>query len=255
MSALMDLVVSTTATDSSTRGRAPFFVEFYRSAVGKKWVMAITGILLIGFVISHLIGNIKIFLGPEVNGAYEIDEYGHALRELFYPILPRHTFLWLMRVGLIVAFVLHIHAATTLTFINRRARTVDYQGPRQYLTANYASRTMRWSGYIFLAYLLFHLADFTWGIEPFAPESWMRGEIRANFILTFSRWPVTFFYVVANLLLGIHLFHGIWSMFQSLGINNPRFNRWRRWLAQGLSMAIALGNVSMPLAVAFGVIS
>lgn len=246
--------MSTTATDSARR-RAPFFIEFYRSAVGKKWVMAVTGIALIGFVIAHLIGNIKIFLGPEAGGVYEIDEYGHALRELFYPILPRHVALWIMRLGLIVAFALHVHAATTLTFMNRRARTVEYQGPRQYLSANYASRTMRWSGYIFLAYLAFHLADFTWGIAPFAPDTWVRGSIRANFLATFSRWPVTAFYVFANLLLGIHLFHGIWSMFQSLGINNPRFNKWRRWLAQGLSVLITLGNVSMPLAVAFGVIA
>jgi succinate dehydrogenase / fumarate reductase cytochrome b subunit len=247
--------VNTTATEPATRRRAPFFFEFYRSAVGKKWVMAVTGILLIGFVISHLVGNLKIFLGPEVSGAYEIDEYGHALRELFYPILPRHIALWIMRVGLIVVFALHVHAATVLTFMNRRARTVEYQGPRRYLSANYASRTMRWSGYIFLAYLAFHLADFTWGIQPFAPEGWQRGNIRGNFLLTFSRWPVTALYVFANLLLGIHLFHGIWSMFQSLGINNPRFNKWRRWLAQGLSVLIVAGNVSMPLAVAFGVIA
>jgi len=217
--------------------------------------MAITGLLLIGFVIAHLVGNIKIFLGVEANGTYEINEYGHALRELLYPILPRHIALWIMRSGLIIAFALHIHAATSLTFLNRSARTVDYQGPRQYLAANYASRTMRWSGYIFLAYLAFHLADFTWGIQPFAPDGWERGSIRANFLLTFSRWPVVAFYVFANLLLGIHLFHGIWSMFQSLGINNPRFNKWRRWLAQGLSALIVVGNVSMPLAVAFGVIA
>ncbi|MGH8928350.1 MAG: succinate dehydrogenase cytochrome b subunit [Acidimicrobiia bacterium] len=247
--------MSTTVNDSPTRRRAPFLIEFYRSAVGKKWVMGITGILLIGFVIAHLVGNLKIFLGPEASGVYEIDEYGHALRELFYPILPRHIALWIMRIGLIAAFVLHIHAATVLTFMNRRARPVEYQGPRQYLSANYASRTMRWSGYIFLAYLLFHLADFTWGIAPFSPDTWVRASIRANFIATFSRWPVTAFYVLANLLLGIHLYHGTWSMFQSLGINNPRFNQWRRWLAQGLSVAITLGNISMPLAVAFGVIS
>ena len=217
--------------------------------------MAITGILLLGFVIAHLIGNLKIFLGPEVSGVYEIDEYGHTLRELFYPILPRHIGLWIMRVGLFIAMVLHVHAATVLTFMNRRTRSTEYQGPRRYLIANYASRTMRWSGYIFLAYLFFHLADFTWGIQPFAPEGWERGSVRANFLLTFSRWPVTAFYVIANVLLGIHLFHGVWSMFQSLGINNPRFNKWRRWLAMGLSFLITLGNVSMPLAVLFGVIA
>ena len=243
-----------TATDTASRRKLPFPIEFYRSAIGKKWVMAVTGILLIGFVIAHLVGNLKIFLPMEASGAYEIDEYGHALRQLFYPILPRHIALWIMRVGLIVAFALHVHASVGLTLINHRARTIDYQGPRQYLVANYASRTMRWSGFIVLAYLFFHLADFTWGIQPFAPEGWARGYIHDNFLFTFSRPPVTALYVLANLLLGIHLFHGAWSMFQSLGLNHPRFNLWRRWFAIGLATLITVGNVSMPLAVQFGLI-
>jgi succinate dehydrogenase / fumarate reductase cytochrome b subunit len=241
-------------TTTAERRRLPFFLEFYRSAIGKKWVMAVTGILLIVFVIAHMIGNLKIFLGPEANGAYEINEYAHLLRELFYPILPRHVFLWLMRIGLIVAFALHIHASVALTFMNRRARTLEYQGPRQYLTASYASRTMRWSGFIVLAYLAFHLADFTWGIQPFAPDGWVPGSVHDNLILTFSRWPVTTLYVVANLLLGIHLYHGAWSMFQSLGVNNPRFNKWRRWFAQGLTLVIVVGNISMPIAAQLGMI-
>jgi succinate dehydrogenase / fumarate reductase cytochrome b subunit len=242
-------------TTTAERRRLPFFLEFYRSAIGKKWVMAVTGILLIVFVIAHMIGNLKIFLGPEANGVYEINEYAHQLRELFYPILPRHVFLWVMRVGLILAFALHIHASVALTLMNRRARSLEYQGPRQYLTANYASRTMRWSGFIVLAYLAFHLADFTWGIQPFAPDGWVPGSVHNNLILTFSRWPVTTLYVVANLLLGIHLYHGAWSMFQSLGINNPRFNKWRRWFAQGLAAVIVVGNISMPIAAQFGMIS
>jgi succinate dehydrogenase / fumarate reductase cytochrome b subunit len=239
---------------TTTTERRPFLIEFYSSAVGKKWLMAVTGIVLLGFVVAHMIGNLKVFLGPEPGGVYEIDQYGHALRELLYPILPRHVFLWILRVGLIAAFALHVHAATTLTMINRRARPLEYQGPRRYLVANYASRTMRWSGYIFLAYLAFHLADFTWGIRPFAPDGWERGAVHANFLLTFSRAPVTALYVVANLLLGIHIFHGAWSMFQSLGINHPRFNKWRRWFAQGLASLIVAGNLSMPLAVQFGLI-
>lgn len=217
--------------------------------------MAVTGIVLIGFVIAHMVGNLKIFLGPEASGIYEIDEYAQSLRNLFYPILPRHVFLWIMRLGVIGAAVLHVHAAVTLTVMNGRARAVGYQGPRQYLAANYASRTMRWSGFIVLAFVFFHLADFTWGIQPFAPEGWEHGSVRANFIFTFTRWPVVLFYVVANLLLGIHLYHGAWSMFQSLGINNPRFNAWRRWLAQGLAAVITIGNVSIPIAIYFGIIA
>jgi succinate dehydrogenase / fumarate reductase cytochrome b subunit len=139
--------------------------------------------------------------------------------------------------------------------MNHRARLDDYAGPRQYTAANYASRTMRWSGTIFLAFLAFHLADFTWGIQPAAPEAWERGHVYANFIETFNRWPVTVLYVVAAILLGIHLYHGAWSMFQSLGINNPRFNMWRRYVAGATSAVITLGFIAPPLAVAFGLLS
>ncbi len=159
-----------------------------------------------------------------------------------------------MRTGLIVVFLLHVHAAYSLTLMNRRARPDDYQGPRTYLVANYASRTMRWSGIIFLAFLLFHLADLTWGIQPLAPEVWARGEIYANFIATFSRPPVAIFYVIAMAALAVHIYHGAWSMFQSVGVNHPRFNPWRKGLAIGLAGLVFVGNSIMPLAVLFGVI-
>ena len=236
---------------TTERRRLPWPVEFYRSAVGKKWVMAITGIALIGFTIAHLIGNLKIFF-PAVDGIAEIDLYAEELRRLFFPILPEHIALWTMRVGLIVAFLLHIHAAYALTVMNHHARPTDYSGPRSYLVANYASRTMRWSGVIFLLYLFFHLADLTWGIQPMAPDVWERGEVFANFIATFSRPGVVLIYVVANLALGVHIFHGAWSMFQSMGVNNPRFNNWRRYFAWGLTAFIVIGNISMPIAVLLG---
>jgi succinate dehydrogenase / fumarate reductase, cytochrome b subunit len=241
-----------TTTTEKTK-RAPFPVEFYRSAVGKKWVMAITGLLIVGFAIAHMVGNLKIFL-PDIEGVPDIDVYAHALRELFSPIVPEHVFLWVMRTGLLLAVLLHVHAAYALTVMNHRARAVDYQSPRHYLAANYASRTMRWSGTIFLAFLLFHLADFTLGIQPAAPAAWEHGEVYANFVATFSRPLVTLFYVVAMGLLGIHLYHGIWSMFQSLGINHPRFNAFRRYVALGLSAVISIGFVVPPLAIAFGFI-
>jgi succinate dehydrogenase / fumarate reductase, cytochrome b subunit len=243
-------------TASPTTGRRlPWPVEFYRSAVGKKWVMAVTGILLLGFVLAHMVGNLKVYMGfiPE-DGAYEIDLYGEALRALFYPIVPHYAVLWAMRIGLIAAFILHIHAAAALTIMNRKARDVGYQGPRTYLAANYASRTMRFSGIIVLLYLGFHLADFTWGIQPLAPAGWEYGAIYDNFVLSFTRVPVAVFYIVANLLLGVHIFHGAWSMFQSLGWNNPRFNAWRRWFAQAFAAVVVIGNVSFPVAVLTGVI-
>ncbi len=243
-----------TATGTSSR-KVPFLVEFYRSAVGKKWVMALTGIVLLGYVVAHTVGNLKIYLEVESTGLYEIDEYGHWLRDFLYPALPRSLFLWILRVGLIIATFFHVHAAVALTVINQRARNTSYMGPRQYLVANYASRTMRWSGFIVLAFVAFHLADFTWGIQPFAPAGWERGMVHANFLLTFSRLPVVVLYVVANLALGLHLFHGVWSMFQSLGVNSPRFNAWRRYLAIGVAYTITLANVSMPIAVYVGLIT
>ncbi|HSO49208.1 MAG TPA: succinate dehydrogenase cytochrome b subunit [Acidimicrobiia bacterium] len=229
----------------------PWPLGFYRSAIGKKWVMAITGIAIILFVLAHMVGNWKIFL-PDVDGIPDIDIYAEALRQLLVPFAPEHVVLWLLRTGLIVAFLLHIHAAYSLTLMNRRARPDDYQGPRNYVAANYASRTMRWSGTIFGAFLLFHLADLTWGIQPMAPETWERGEVYANFVATFSRAPVAIFYVVAMVLLGLHLYHGAWSMFQSLGINHPRFNAARRVFAVGLAVLVTVGNAIMPLAVLFG---
>jgi succinate dehydrogenase / fumarate reductase cytochrome b subunit len=231
--------------------RAPWPVGFYRSAVGKKWVMALTGLGIIFFVLAHMVGNWKIFL-PDVDGVPDIDIYAEALRELLVPFIPAHVTLWILRTGLILAFLLHIHAAYSLTLMNHRARPEDYQGPRTYVSANYASRTMRWSGVIFAAFLLFHLADLTWGIQPMAPETWARGEVYANFIATFSRAPVTAFYVISMILLGFHLYHGAWSMFQSLGINHPRFNNLRRYFAIGLAVLVTVGNAIMPLAVYFG---
>jgi len=231
----------------------PWPLGFYRSAIGKKWVMAITGLAIILFVLAHMVGNWKIFL-PEVDGIPDIDVYAEALRQLLVPFAPEHVVLWLLRTGLIIAFLLHIHAAYALTLMNRRARPDEYQGPRNYLAANYASRTMRWSGTIFGAFLLFHLADLTWGIQPAAPETWERGEVYANFVATFSRAPVTIFYVVAMVLLGLHLYHGAWSMFQSLGINHPRFNAARKVFAVGLAILVTVGNAIMPLAVLFGLV-
>jgi succinate dehydrogenase / fumarate reductase cytochrome b subunit len=215
--------------------------------------MALTGLAIIGFVIFHMLGNWKIFL-PDVDGVPDIDVYAEALRRLLVPFLPEHVALWILRTGLIIAFLLHIHAAYSLTVMNRRARPVDYNSPRSYVAASYASRTMRWSGVIFLAFLLFHLADLTWGIQPAAPETWERGEVYANFVATFSRAPVTIFYVVAMILLGLHLYHGAWSMFQSMGINHPRFNQARRYFAVGLAVLVAVGNSIMPLAVLFGLV-
>jgi len=228
------------------RRKAPWPVEFYRSAVGKKWVMALTGIMIMGFVFGHAFGNLKVYFGAE-----SFNHYGEFLRELFVPLLPRTWFLWIMRGGLTVAFGLHIHSAYSLTRMNRRARAGGYEQSRDYQAATAASRTMRWTGVIIALFVLFHLADLTWGtVNP----DFVRGDVYRNFVATFSRPPVAIIYIVANIALCMHLFHGAWSMFQSLGLNNPRWNSWRRNFAVGFALVIAVMNLSFPIAVMTGVV-
>jgi succinate dehydrogenase / fumarate reductase cytochrome b subunit len=239
-----------TGTAMRSKRRKPFLIDLYSTAVGKKYVMAITGIIGIGFVVAHMIGNLKVYLGI-VDGEYDINVYGEFLRELLVPLLPRTYALWALRLVLIGALVLHVHAAYTLTVMNRRARPVKYQSKRDYVAADFAARTMRWTGIIVLLFLAFHLADLTWG---FANPDFVRGEVYQNLDASLSRIPVAILYIVANVALGIHLFHGTWSLFQSLGWNNPRFNRWRRGLATAIATVIVVGNVSFPIAVQAGII-
>ena len=234
--------------------KKPFVIDFYSTAVGKKYVMAITGLIGIGFVVSHMIGNLKVYLGVIDHGGdrvYDIDIYGEFLREILVPILPRTYFLWIMRFVLIGAVLLHIHAAYSLTVMNRKARPVKYQSTRDYEVANFASRTMRWTGIIVVLFLLWHLADLTWG---FANPDFVRGAVYRNLDASLSRIPVAALYVVANIALGIHLFHGTWSLFQSMGWNNPRFNQWRRGLAVGVATLVVVGNCSFPIMVQAGII-
>ena len=208
--------------------------------------MAITGIMLLGFIAFHMAGNLKIYLGME-----EVDHYAEWLRTIAEPVLPHTAFLWILRIGLVFAFGFHIHAAYSLTRLNRKARPVRYQSHRDYVAANFASRTMRWTGVLVALFLIFHLLDLTWGN---ANPDFVGGDVYENVIHSFQRVPVAIFYIAANLALGIHIFHGAWSMFQSLGLNNPRFNLWRRYFAGGFAAVITVGNVSMPLLIVTGVV-
>jgi succinate dehydrogenase / fumarate reductase, cytochrome b subunit len=233
------------------RKKAPFLVEFYRSAVAKKWIMAVTGLMLMGFVFFHMIGNLKMYIGKLPDGRYDIDVYGEFLRELLVPILPRTVTLWLLRFGLIGAFALHIQSAYALTVMNRKARPVSYQSKRDYIAANFASRSMRYTGVIFSLFLMWHLADFTWG---WFNKGYVRGEVYRNIGASLSYFPVAMIYIVGNVALGIHLFHGAWSLFQSLGVNNPRFNRFRRLFATGFAGVVVLGNLSFVFAWLFRIL-
>ena len=229
------------------RREPPFVVTFYRSAIAKKWLMAISGIALLGFVLAHMVGNLKLFLGES-----HLNDYAEWLRDFGEPAFPRTFLLWSLRIGLIAAFVIHIVAAAQLTRMNHKARPEKYQSPRDYAAANFASRTMRWTGVIVGLFLIFHLLDLTWGT---ANPDYVRGDVYRNMIASFDRPLVAAIYIVANLALGLHLFHGSWSMFQSLGWNSPRYNPWRRAFAIAFAAVITIGNVSMPLLVVTGVVN
>lgn len=226
----------------------PYPLSIYQSAVGKKWVMALTGIAMMGFVFAHMVGNLKMYQGP-----VDFDHYAAGLRELFYPILPKEAALWLMRSGLIVALLLHLHSAYSLTVMNRKARPAAYQSRRDYLAANFASRTMRWSGIIVLAFLGFHLGNLTFG--NVANPDFEHGHVYANVVYAFEQPWVAIVYIVSNLALGVHLYHGAWSLFQSLGANNPRLNAARRYFAIGFTAVVIGINITFPIAVLAGVVS
>jgi succinate dehydrogenase / fumarate reductase cytochrome b subunit len=209
--------------------------------------MALSGIVLLGFVLGHMVGNLKLYLG-----AVHLNEYAEWLRTFGEPVLPRTVVLWAVRVGLIAAFVFHIVAAAQLTRMNMAARPVKYQSHRDYVAANFASRTMRWTGVIIGLFVIFHLMDLTWGQ---ANPDFVRGDVYDNVFNSFERVPVAIIYIVANIALAIHIFHGAWSMFQSLGWNNPRFNQWRRSFAIAFAVVIGIGNVSMPLLIVTGAVT
>ena len=230
----------------------PFPLNLYQTAVGKKWVMALTGIGLLGFVVVHMIGNLHLYEGPT-----QIAEYGEALRDLGGHLVPRTALLWVMRLGLIAMFTLHIHSAVTLTRMSQTSSASGghrtYVGGQDHLAADFASRTMRWTGPIIGLYLLYHLADLTWGLIPWT--EYERGNPYHNVTESFGNWPVALLYIVANVALAVHIYHGTWSLFQSLGVSNPRYNGLRRSLSTGLAALILIGNLSFPIMVQAGLIS
>jgi succinate dehydrogenase / fumarate reductase, cytochrome b subunit len=248
-----------------------WIVDFYRSSLGKKQVMAVTGLLLCGFVAVHMLGNLKVYLGQRA-----FNDYARGLRTLGEPLLPESGLLWALRAVLLLAVLLHIHAAWATTRQSRAARPVGYQR-RDAVQTTYAERTMRWGGVIIALFVLYHLAHFTWGF-PVAPASPVAVAVEHgaagtmafvphdpyhNFVAGFSIWWVSLIYVLAQVFLGFHLFHGVWSTFQSIGWVPRSIARggypgrvwdWRRGLATAFALVVCLGNVSFPIAVLTGVV-
>jgi succinate dehydrogenase cytochrome b subunit len=210
-------------------------------------VMALSGIALMGYVLVHMIGNLHLYEGPE-----SINSYAEALRDLGGDLTPRSLVLWVLRIGLAAAFVIHIHAAYSLTRINMKARPVRYASKRDYIAANYASRTMRWSGVLLAAFVVMHLSDLTWGwLNP----DYLQGDVYNNVVTSLDRPVFALAYMISMIALTVHLLHGGWSIFQSLGLNNPRYNSWRRGFAVTFAAVIFIGNMSFPLLVSWGVVN
>jgi succinate dehydrogenase / fumarate reductase, cytochrome b subunit len=195
------------------------------------------------FVFFHMLGNLKLYLGPG-----EMNSYASWLRDVGAPAIPHEVLLDAVNVALVAALGVHLASAASLTRINRRARPEAYRSRRDYGAASFASRTIRWTGIIVAAFVVFHLLDLTWGT---ANPAFRPGDPYQNVVVSFQRWPVAAVYIVANLALGIHLYHGAWSLFQSLGW----VPRWRRRFATGFALIVAVGNISFPVAVLLGVIS
>jgi succinate dehydrogenase / fumarate reductase cytochrome b subunit len=229
------------------RKQLPFPLNLYQTAIGKKWVMALTGIGLLGFVIAHMLGNLHLYEGP-----VQINTYGEHLRTLLVPVFPRTMLLWLLRIGLAGMFFLHIHAAVSLTRMNLQSNK-RYASSRDYIAVNFASRTMRWTGVIIGLYVLFHLADLTWGW--WLGSDYVRGDVYHNVTQSLSNIPVAVIYIVANVALSVHIFHGVYSLFQSLGINSPVINKSRRGLATGIAGLVLIGNLSFPVLVMTGFVN
>ncbi|MGH7549059.1 MAG: succinate dehydrogenase cytochrome b subunit [Gemmatimonadales bacterium] len=216
-----------------------------RSLVGKKVVMAVTGVILFLFVVAHLLGNLKIFEGPE-----KFNAYAEGLRTVGAPFVGRELLLWIARIVLLVALVAHIWAAIETARASRRARPVGYRR-LEAVETTYAARTMRWGGVLVLLYVIYHLLDFTFGrVNP----SFIPGDVYHNVVASFRVWPVAVAYVAAMVVLGLHVYHGTWSALQTLGLNRPPTGSWRRGVAAAIALAIAGGYITIPVAVLAGIV-
>lgn len=223
--------------------------SLYRTSVGKKVVMAVSGAIFVLFVIAHMLGNMKVYLGPE---AY--NHYAEGLRELGDPFLGREWGLWIFRVGLVGALLVHVVSAwqtSRMSWAARGSALGSRYRKRVALESHYASRTMRWGGVVLLLFITYHILHFTTGtLHP----DFVIGDAYHNFVAGFQVVPVSIVYVLAMVALGLHLYHGTWSAFHTLGWSGSAGDRLKRSIALAVALFVVLGNVSFPVAVLTGVV-
>jgi succinate dehydrogenase / fumarate reductase, cytochrome b subunit len=220
--------------------------SLWNSTVGKKIMMAVSGVILIGFVVGHMIGNLKVYQGAEA-----FNHYAEGLRTLGDPIFGRGQLLWIVRIVLLAAVGIHILAAFQLVTRSRKARSVGYTKYENDMVFSYASRTMTWGGVIILGFVVYHLMHLTFGN---AHPDFVHGNAYHNFVTGFQSWPVSIAYILTMIPLGFHLYHGFWSMLQTLGATNPKINFLRRPIAAVLAGVVVIGNISFPVAVLAGLV-
>jgi succinate dehydrogenase / fumarate reductase, cytochrome b subunit len=212
--------------------------RFLTSHIGLKIVMALTGMMLVGFVIFHMVGNLQVFLGAE-----SLNHYAEMLGT--WPEAK-----WMARIGLLGAVGAHMASAIALTRRSAGARPQAY-GKYQWLNERYAVRTMRLGGLVLFLFIIYHLLHLTAGtVHP----SFREGDVYSNVISGFRVWWVSLFYMVAQVFLGLHLAHGVWSMFRTLGLATARWDTLLRRASIGVGAMVAIGNCSIPLAILFRVI-
>ncbi|MEV4946810.1 succinate dehydrogenase [Streptomyces sp. NPDC053755] len=238
-----------TKTKNRGTGRPPSPARpsgFWASTIGKKTVMAVSGLLMLGYLVAHVAGNLKVFFGPE-----EFNAYGHWLRTMGAPVLHHSWALWLVRIVLLAAVVGHAVSAYQLSRRDIAARPTAYVHKRK--RSSYATRTMRWGGVILALFIVWHILDLTTGTVH--PGGFQEGHPYQNVVDTFSTWYGNVIYIVAMVAVGLHVRHGFWSAAQTLGVGNARRDRALKALANGLALALTAGFVSVPVAVMTGVVS
>ncbi len=223
--------------------------KFYSTALGKKVVVALTGLFLVFFVIGHMAGNLKFFGSVDpATGQHTLDHYAHLLRAIGADFIGNYTFLWAFRIALIVALVLHVVTVILLSRQNAAAKGTGYLKP-DYRSSTLASRYMMFGGLILLTFVVFHILHFTTGDLHF--QGFVSGQVYNNVIKGFSVNYIVAVYVVAMIALACHLYHGIWSAFQTLGIDNPKWNFYIRLAAKVLAFILFIGFISVPLCAAY----
>jgi len=215
---------------------------FLDSSVGKKVLMAVTGIILFGFVTVHMLGNLQAYMGAE-----PMNHYAELLQTMIHG-----KGIWVFRLVMLTAVALHAWAAVTLYFENKKARPVGYRA-QQLKEASWASRTMPWTGLVLAAFILFHIAHLTVGCVHPGGE-FVRGKAFENLVTGLQVGWVAAFYIIAQACLGFHMWHGVWSLTQTLGWSHPRYNVLRRRFAYVMAILVAGVNISFPIAILTGFI-